>query len=101
MAKYFYHGIEGVSGSFSETLNIILNILNEGLKTRNDKLDKNDSEYDKYNHVCLYKKNDDYDYSAPDAFLCSARGGWIITNSDEENFTDLLDSSLNEMKRGK
>ena len=192
MEKYFYHGIEGMSGYFSEVLNIILNILNEGLKTRNDRLDRNNPDYDKYNHVCLYQKNDDYDYSAPDALLRSARGGWIdhgfviivspdveatkvqvsdytgfnegeavtnlvdewrsngsippskfvgvalpyvwlkedldycdeeekrnvslaiqkiesichlngwiIANSDEENFTDILDSSLNEMKRGK
>ena len=49
MAKYFYHGIEGMSGYFSEVLNIILNILNEGLKTRNDRLDRNNPDYDKYN----------------------------------------------------
>lgn len=76
MKRYYYHGLEG---DFVECLNGMLLIINSGeLKTRNMDMDKNDSEYDRYNHVCLYRKNEEFDYDAGlEAFCKSARAGWI------------------------
>ena len=36
MDKYFYHGIEPHYGSFGYSLDIMLKILKEGLKTRKE-----------------------------------------------------------------
>ena len=35
MERYFYHGIEGYYGNFGNSMEIVLKILQEGLKTRN------------------------------------------------------------------
>lgn len=66
MERYFYHGIgEDISCLFK-----MLEIINSGgLKVR--------SKDEKYNHVCLYKKNEEYDYNKEEKLLSSARGGWI------------------------
>ena len=51
MKRYYYHGLDG---GFVECLKGMLLIINSGeLKTRNMNMDKNDSKYDRYNHVCL------------------------------------------------
>lgn len=34
-------------------------------------------EDDKYNHVCLYKKNKEYNYDSPDAIIHWARAEWV------------------------
>lgn len=78
MERYYYHGMEFFYGCVSETIELIIKIIqNEGLKTRNEINAQND---ERYNHVCLYKKNDDYDYSTQETIIKSARGGWIDKN---------------------
>lgn len=72
MERYFYHGI----GDYVDTTMIdkMLEIIDSGgLKSRS--VIRGFS--DEYNHVCLYKKNEDYDYSDINALIHSARGGWI------------------------
>lgn len=46
-----------------------------GLRSRNE-VEKKYGDL-KYNHVCLYKKNEEYDYSNPKAEFESARYCWI------------------------
>lgn len=66
MERYFYHGI----GDDISCLFKMLEIINSGgLKVR--------GKTEKYNHVCLYKKNEEFDYSKEEKLLSSARGGWI------------------------
>jgi len=72
MERYYYHGIE-VYGNFSDTLEIVLKILKEGINVRHAYFQGEKSEY---NHVCLYKKNEDYDYNY-EKMINSARSGWI------------------------
>ena len=100
MDKYFYHGIEPYNGMFGYSLNIMLKILKEGLKTRKEVHDHYDEDL---SHVCLYKKDDELDYSDQRWFFKSARSGWIdhcfvfILSPDVEAVkashedTDLLD----------
>ena len=72
MERYYYHGIE-VYENFSDTLEIVLKILKEGINVRDAYFQGEKSEY---NHVCLYKKNEDYDYNYEN-MINSARSGWI------------------------
>lgn len=100
MERYFYHGIEGYYGNFGNTMEIVLKILQEGLKTRNE---VNSHSNDEFEHVCLYKKNEELDYSDPSILYKSARAGWIdncfvfiISNDIEankatEDMTNLID----------
>lgn len=74
MKRYFYHGIEP-DISLYETIEILITIIESGgIKRRNI---INGIEDNELNHICLYKKNENYDYAAPDVLLDSARGGWI------------------------
>lgn len=100
MNKYYYHGIEPYHGCMGDAAEVVVKVLQEGLINRSSISGFSD---DNYNHVCLYKKNDNYDYTAPDAILNSARGGWIdsgfvfVISPDIEakkassNVTDLVD----------
>ncbi len=71
MDRYYYHGISDYIDE--RTLDIMLKIMNEGILTRNNVRDTGKE----YNHVCLYKNEDGFDYSDPDFFFDSARKGWI------------------------
>ncbi len=71
MERYFYHGI----GDDIACLWKMLEIINSGgLKTRSQAGNYDDQ---KYNHVCLYKKNEEFDYNGKEMILSSARAGWI------------------------
>lgn len=74
MNKYYYHGFESFYGYYGESIEKMLKLLCEGIITRNEVRKYND---ERYNHVCLYRKNDDYDYSDKSVLLKSARSGWI------------------------
>ena len=74
MNGYFYHGIELYSGYISSTVQLMIKILNEGIIVRSQIRNIND---ESMKHVCLYRKSDDYNYDEPEAFLNSARSGWI------------------------
>lgn len=71
MDNYYYHGIEGYDGVSAQ---ICVKILKEGILMRNIVRNYNDN---RFNHVCLYKKNNKYDYDSPDFLIDSARGGFI------------------------
>ncbi len=101
MSGYYYHGFEPYSGIIGRSMQLMFKILSEGIKVRNQVSNRYD---DKYNHVCLYKKNDEYDYDEKDAIYKSARGGWIdkcfviVINPDIDAYkvpvgvdTDLVD----------
>ena len=108
MNKYFYHGIESYYGCLGETIEIVYKILQEGLKTRNQVRNYQDNDF---NHVCLYRKNDDWDYNIPGNIYKSARAGWIdnsfvfiispeiIAVKELEEKTDLVDEwrSINDI----
>lgn len=71
MKRYYYHGI----GELTCCLWKMLEIIKSGeLKTRNNMIKDN---YEKYNHVCLYKKNESFDYNDENNFLHSALSSWI------------------------
>ncbi len=72
MERYYYHGI----GDDLACLWKMIKIINSGeLKTRSEIMGDND---EKYNHVCLYKKNEEYNYDGKEEILLqSARSGWI------------------------
>ena len=74
MSSYFYHGIECYYGAVGYAAKLVIKILEEGILMRNVVHQFGDANL---NHVCLYKKNDDYDYDSPDSLINSARGGWI------------------------
>ena len=74
MEKYFYHGIECYPGTLGKSIEKIINILDVGLKNRNEVRNYND---EKYNHVCLYQKNDEIDYNNEEDYFKSARANWI------------------------
>lgn len=86
MEKYYYHGFEFYPGALNDAICKMLSILDEGLKTRNEIRDYQDSSYQ---HICLYKKNDSYNYHDELAFLHSARGGWI-----DHCFVVIIDSGI-------
>lgn len=74
MRHYFYHGFD--PGYIDkETVEHMLDIINSGgIKTRKNIIGHQD---ESFNHVCLYRKNDNYDYTSEKMFLESARAGWI------------------------
>lgn len=74
MRHYFYHGFD--PGYIDkESVEHMLRIINSGgIKTRKELGGHQD---EGFNHVCLYRKNDNYDYTSDDMFLKSARAGWI------------------------
>ena len=73
---YFYHGVSDMVDE--ESLTYFIKILKSGqLKTRQEIYGEKSNFKQDYNHVCLYRKNQDYDYNVPGALLKSARGGWI------------------------
>lgn len=74
MDRYFYHGIEAYPGVMGWAVQLMIKILNEGIIVRNQARNFND---DKFNHVCLYRKNEEYDYEGKEGSLNSARDGWI------------------------
>ena len=90
MNKFFYHGFEFYPETIIKSLKKMINILDEGLVTRNTIRNLSDN---KYNHVCLYRKNDEYDYEQKDALLKSARGGWI-----DNSFVIIINPSINAKK---
>lgn len=100
MERYFYHGIEPYYGCFGEILETMYKILQEGLKTRKEVRNYDDEEF---SHICLYKKNEEIDYTDEKNMIKSAASGWInnccvfIIDKDVEaektgnNKTDLID----------
>ena len=73
MDRYYYHGIEAYSGATIETFKLINKILEEGLIARNKVLDLGSE----FSHVCLYRKNEEFNYDDPERINVSARSGWI------------------------
>lgn len=69
MSNYYYHG----TGDHPVCLVTLYKILLSGLKTRK----RNGDMTDQYDHVCLYRKNPNVDYSDQKQYLNSARAGWI------------------------
>ena len=90
MSKYFYHGIEFYPGVVGSAAEIMLRILNEGILTRNRAHRYNDSNLE---HVCLYQRNDEYDYEGVDSCLNSARGAWM-----DHNFFFVINPNINARK---
>lgn len=110
MERYYYHGFDHFD--FLNGIKFMTEILlSGGLKSRSKVRNLSENQYD---HVCLYKKNEEYDYSDQDKYMRSSRAAWIdkcmafvispsieakkvkVTNSigfDEENepFTNLVD----------
>ena len=74
MNSYFYHGIEFYPGIVGNAMKLMFKILDEGLILRSQVRGLTDSNM---NHICLYRKNYDYDYSDDSSLIHSARGGWI------------------------
>ena len=73
MERYYYHGFDHLG--YEDGIKFMTNIiLSGGIKTRNDVASLND---DSFEHVCLYKKNDDYDYSDEKNYYKSARYCYI------------------------
>lgn len=71
MERYFYHGIG--NSIDCDTLDAMLTIMESGiLKSRNAV----GYSGDEYEHVCLYKRNDSYDYSGS-GLEGTALNGWI------------------------
>lgn len=74
MKRYYYHGIESYHGYVGHTLETMVRILNKGILTRNKIKNYNDKSLE---HVCLYKKNEDLDYTQTENIIKSACAGWI------------------------
>ena len=73
MERFYYHGLGDFYPNIS--LDMALQIINSGgLKSRNEARKYGD---DNYSHVCVYKKNEEYDYSDIEKLVKSVRGGWI------------------------
>ena len=71
MERYYYHGI----AEYPFCVWMMIEIINSGgLKLRNKVRKFND---ERYNHICLYKKNEEHDYTGLENLVKSARGGWI------------------------
>jgi len=78
MGRYYYHGIDCFFGAMGYTVEIMIKILeSEGIKSRCEVQNRLD---ERYNHVCLYRKNEEYDYTSSKFMFNSARGGWIDGN---------------------
>ena len=70
----YYHGLEFYSVNVGDTLKIIIQMLEEGILTRDKILNVNDPNLE---HVCLYKKNEEYDYNNISDTSETALSGWI------------------------
>lgn len=74
MNRLFYHGFEFV-GYLSEGVKQVIDIINSGgIKKRNESRENDDN---LLSHICLYRKNMNFDYDSPDYSFQSARAGWI------------------------
>lgn len=74
MRHYFYHGFEPF-GLDKESVEYMLEIINSGgIKNRKDVRNYTD---ESLKHICLYRKNENYDYTDENWIFNSARGGWI------------------------
>ena len=74
MNRLFYHGFEP-EYYLSEGVRRMIDIINSGgVKLRNESrgIDSNI-----LSHICLYRKNMNFDYSSPEFLIKSARAGWI------------------------
>lgn len=78
MERYYYHGIELMLDDEATSLEIMINIIKSGaIKTWTD-LNKRNNEG--MNHICLYRKNEEFDYEHREPFPIgpmSALDGWI------------------------
>ena len=73
MERYYYHGFDHLG--YEDGIKFMTNIiLSGGIKTRNDVASLND---DSFEHVCLYRKNEDCDYGDKDTYYKSARYCYI------------------------
>ena len=74
MKRFFYHGIEPY-GDISEAVRSVIDIIKDGgIKLRSECSGCDD---ENLKHICLYRKNMDYDYNSPTPIPRSARDGWI------------------------
>lgn len=74
MKRFFYHGIEPY-GDISEAVRSVIDIIKDGgIKLRSECSGSDD---ENLKHICLYRKNMEFDYSSPDFVPRSARPGWI------------------------
>ena len=74
MTRYFYHGIEGWPGTFGNSVQVMIKILSEGIIIRNQVRGYKNNDF---NHVCLYKRNEEFDYDNPNNVVLSARNYWM------------------------
>ena len=56
MERFFYHGCADW-WDYGFCLGQMLSIAKEGIWARNKNLNHDENEINKYNHVCLYRKN--------------------------------------------
>ena len=87
---YFYHGIEFYPGTILDTIKKCIKIMDEGIELRGIIRGFSD---ENMNHICLYHKNDEYDYQNHLSLLHSARGGWI-----DGQFVFIIDSDIDAKK---
>ena len=73
MERYYYHGFDEY-GYYEGICHMIEILKSGGLKTRNEVRTFKDQRYE---HVCLYRKNDDLDYNDKNVYMKSVRSGWI------------------------
>lgn len=94
MKRYFYHGIEFFLPATIDILNIVIKILNEGLKTRQEVRKFNYETCGKYEHVCLYRKGEPYEYDNRNfKQVFSALDTWI-----ENGFVFIISPDINAVK---
>lgn len=73
MERYYYHGFDHLC-YYDGICHMISILRSGGLKTRNAVRDFKDQ---KYEHICLYRKNEDADYDDRKTYMKSVRSGWI------------------------
>ena len=98
MDRYFYHGVGDKIEI--ETLDVMLTIMDTGVIKSRGAVRYSGDEYE---HVCLYRKNDDYGYTGLDR-VGTAYDGWInhgfcfiispgLMAEKVEHYYDLLDEN--------
>lgn len=112
MERYFYHGIGGEINI--ETLEAMLTIMDTGIIKSRGAVGYSGDEYE---HVCLYRKNDNHNYTGGDR-MGTAYEGWInqafcfiispgieamktahyydLEDENSASFTDLIDEWRSE-----
>lgn len=107
MERYFYHGVGKEINR--DTLDVMLTIIDTGIIKSRSAVGYSGDEYE---HVCLYRKNDDYNYVGNENMI-TAYDGWInhafcfiispnvvaektncyhsLEDESDAGFTDLLD----------